>query len=194
MDAKQLFFKHFCELLTKLDPEVFEPLKIHQSKILHLEIKEVLSLYIQISVDELILLPDTPTPDCHTVLSGQLSDFMFAANPDPSSLRRGNLNLKGDLALAQTFSECLQQIDCDWEGFFADKIGDNAAHFCGRILQKATATLKDLAKRRGQDLVYFAQDERSLVPYQEDVQIFYDEVDRLKCDVERFEMKLKRLL
>lgn len=194
MDNKQRIFETLCRLIKQLDPEVFEPLLAHQSKILNLNIHNLVSLTIQIQGDSLLLMPDHPAPTYHTQLSGSLSDFIFASQPNPASLRQGNLTLKGDLAFAQSFSDCLKQMDCDWEGFFSDKVGDHVAHFGGKFLKTSAAYFKELFQRRATDLVYYLQDEKQFAPYPDEIQTFCDEVDKLKCDVERFEIKFKSLL
>lgn len=194
MNLKQRFFERLCTLVTTLDPEVFVPLKPHQSKLLHIEVHDLMSLSLRVMPDTFEWCEHVPASDCHTMLSGRVSDFVFAANPDPSSMRQGNLMLKGDMALAQAFSECLKHMDWDWEALFADKLGDNTAHLCGQLFHKAAGTFKKMMKRRSEDLIFFAQDEKHLLPYQDEVQAFYDAVDTLKCDVDRLEAKIKRLV
>ena len=194
MDNNNLKYRMFNQLsilMTRLDPEVFNPLLAHAGKIIHLDITGLLSLYIKIQPDTLELCDDTVAPQCHTSLSGRLSDFMLSSKPNSPSFRQGGLTLKGDLNCAKAFDDCLKQMDLDWEGYFAGKIGDNAAVALSSFLKKTTQYLKTVVKTRSADCVYYAQDEKQFVPLKEEVQAFYTDVDQLKMDVERFEAKLK---
>lgn len=183
-----------CNVMQRLDPDVFRPLYAHASKVIHLDIKNLLSLYIKIHANSLELLNDAIPPQCHTQLSGRLSDFILASKPQQATLIREGFTLKGDLGCAKAFDECIKQMDLDWEGFFAEKVGDNIALACSTLLKKAGGYLQDMLKTRSTDLVYYAQDEIHFLPIQEEAQAFYHAVDQLKMDVERFEAKLKSIL
>lgn len=188
---KQTLFDHLCTLLKRLDPEIFNPLISHAGKTIHLEIINLLSLTFKIQSDGLVLADEALPSQYHTILSGRLSDFMLASRPNNTAIVQNGLTLKGDLHCARDFDACLKHMDLDWEGFFADKIGDNAAVALSTFFKKTRRYIKDMVQTRAVDAVYFVQDEKPLVPLKPEVEAFYNDVDQLKLDVERFEAKLK---
>jgi ubiquinone biosynthesis protein UbiJ len=109
------------------------------------------------------------------------------------SVFEGTITIDGDNAVAQTLGEVFQGLDIDWEELLSKVVGDTLAH---RISLQASAS-GQWARRTGetltQDLREYLQEEARVLPSNDEMRTFLDEVDRIRDDVERLAARIERL-
>jgi len=101
--------------------------------------------------------------------------------------------IRGNVELANTINEVMDQIRPDPEAFLAAKIGDIAAHRVMGFANAATNGAKQiLARLQDQFSEHIAEGHSVIVPNLE-VRQFISDVDTLRHDVARLEQRLSRL-
>ena len=109
-------------------------------------------------------------------------------------LNNGTLQIKGDVELANQMRAIFKNIDVDWEEIASKYVGDSVAYqmgvFSTRIIkykQKATENFR-------LDVSEYLQEESRIVPTKIEINRFLNNVDALDADIDRLEMRTKRLL
>jgi len=100
--------------------------------------------------------------------------------------------IRGNVELANTINEVMDQIRPDPEAYLASKIGDIAAH---RVMGFATAAKQGaqqiLGRLQDQFIEHVAQGQSVIVPNPE-IRRFISDVDTLRNDVARLQQRLAR--
>lgn len=131
------------------------------------------------------------------------TDVRIAATPftllrlglsgDPQALQTGDVHISGDAAIAQQFSQCLQQLDIDWEEALSQRIGDVAAHQIGRFLRFGYDKAQNLRTTWQQNLLEYLQEELKVLPPKAEIQAWAQSADRLNSDVNELEKRLNAI-
>ncbi|WP_126452116.1 ubiquinone biosynthesis accessory factor UbiJ [Sulfuriflexus mobilis] len=124
----------------------------------------------------------TPLGLARLALQTEASDAMF----------KGEVKIVGDVEFGQSIQELLGAIDIDWEELLSKLVGDVAAHQVGRGVRGLINWGEQAADSLQQDLAELLQHEMRILPQRVDVEQFLDEVDMLRADFERFELRLAR--
>lgn len=127
-------------------------------------------------------------------LAGTPLQFMRLSKGDAGSqLLSGEVEIRGDNAVAQRFSQLLSLAGIDWEEILAQAIGDIPAHQIGRLIRGSRDWLMQTSATMYTDLGEYLQEEIRLLPARNEVEAFLDDVDRLRAATDRLEARLKRL-
>ncbi|MBW9263448.1 MAG: SCP2 sterol-binding domain-containing protein [Candidatus Thiodiazotropha sp. (ex. Lucinisca nassula)] len=131
--------------------------------------------------------------DC--LLRGSLLDLASMRNPSNSSdqLFSGSVTIEGDTALAQRFGEFFSSLDIDWEEQLSRLTGDVAAHQIGSLARGFLGWGKQLNQTTSLNLKEYLEEELRLIPGRYEMDLFLQDVDRLRDDVERLEARIQRL-
>lgn len=112
-------------------------------------------------------------------------------------LMRGNkkaqIEIKGDIELATTISQLIKEIEWDYEDDLSQVIGDIPAH---HLVQFGKQVIKRTKETSFNILDTFAEywlEEKPLIAKKRLIEKFNKEVDTLRFDVERLEIRLKKL-
>lgn len=101
--------------------------------------------------------------------------------------------IRGNVELANTLNEVMDQIRPDPEAFLASKVGDIAAHRAMSLLLTMKQGAEQLATRlKDQFSEHIAEGQSVIVPNPEVLQ-FVADVDRLRNDVARLEQRLQKI-
>lgn len=103
------------------------------------------------------------------------------------------IQLTGDLQVAQAFESLLKQIDIDWEELVSRFTGDAIAYQLGNFTRNLINWGKQSSNAFADDLRDYLQIEARHLPMPHEVEQFNSEVDELRAAVERFEMRVQRL-
>lgn len=103
------------------------------------------------------------------------------------------IQLTGDLQVAQAFESLLKQIDIDWEELLSRLTGDAIAYQLGSLTRDFIKWGKQSSNAFADDLRDYLQIEARYLPMPDEVEQFNSEVDELRAAVERFEMRVQRL-
>ncbi len=132
-------------------------------------------------------------PDC--TLSGSALDLMRSGDSEQGAagLFAGRVTLSGDTELAHRFGEALAGLDIDWEEQLARLVGDVAAHEIGRSVRRGADWARQSGRLLSGDLAEYLTEESRLLPTRYEVEMFLQDVDRLRDDAERLSARLTRL-
>jgi ubiquinone biosynthesis protein UbiJ len=110
-----------------------------------------------------------------------------------SRLRTQDVELAGNVHVAEEFAEMLRYARPDLEGELAGWIGDIAAHEVGAAVRAVRAWAARAQRALEADLADYVQHERAILPAALEARAFYADVERLRDDVERAEQRLGKL-
>lgn len=108
-------------------------------------------------------------------------------------IRSGQLDLEGDLQVAQGFSTLLMDNNIDWQEWLSEYLGDAMTFKLSQAIQKQ----KTYWARKKRDLDYTAQsaliDELRVTPDHIELNRFSADVDRLNAQTERLFSEIQKL-
>ena len=110
-----------------------------------------------------------------------------------SDVKRTQANFRGDLQVAERYSQLLKLAWPDIEDEVAKWIGDVPAHALGEIARGAGAWLARAAGALRMNTAEYLQEESRAMPAALEADAFYSDVERLRDDVERTAARLARL-
>ena len=105
----------------------------------------------------------------------------------------GDMEIKGDLGLAQDFQRLLHRFEVDWEEQAAQLVGDTLARKTSNIVQMGIDFLRQLKNKIELDLSEYALYETEVLPDREEVERFNNSVDVLRDDLERLKQRFYKL-
>jgi ubiquinone biosynthesis protein UbiJ len=121
-------------------------------------------------------------------------DFLrLSADSSSAGLLANNIVIIGDTTVAEQFKELFAHLEIDWEEQLSHVAGDVIARQMGNFFRALSRWAKQSARTARQDLTEYLQEEIRLVPPREELQDFFSEIDHLRNDVERIEVRINRL-
>lgn len=183
-----------------LDPEMAKKIAVFEGKVIAIELQgaeKIFYLFPQASTEgEAIKLSDHFDGIPDTTLKGSpaaLFKMGLASDVAPMMLK-GEVEINGDVRLGREFKSLLAAIDIDWEESLATWVGDAPAH----QLTQATKQLASWASKAKQaisaNLSEYLQEESRDVVAGAELESFYEEVDRLRNDVDRLQARAEILI
>lgn len=176
-----------------LDPELPSRLQAFEGKIIALEFTGVnQTVYLlpreggievkrQIDGEPDATLRGSPIAMCKMGLSRDVAPLLL----------KGEVEIIGDMRLGRAFKAMLAEMDIDWEEQLSHITGDALAHELVRQGKKFLQWGKTSGESLALDISEYLQEESRDVVTAAELQQFYDDVDELHADVERFAAKLK---
>lgn len=132
----------------------------------------------------------------HCVLNTQLS--ALGELQDSSRLTKliqnRQLELAGDIDIAQGASQWLHTLKWDWEEWLAGNLGDELAYYLGSAHRKIVSGLQGLGDKLAGATKNTLLEERPLAAHKLAVMHFCDQVSDLSNDTARLEARLEHLL
>jgi ubiquinone biosynthesis protein UbiJ len=193
--ALTAFLEGLLNQAIQLDPETPARLTPLHGKVIRMELLGLggFLYFIPNSNGILILNEYEAQPDC--TLRGTLLDLMRMGKSieRTDQLFQGRIEIEGDTALAQAFGALLTDLDIDWEEQLSRVTGDIAAHEIGKRVRSVVNWAQSAKKTAEQNLKEYLQEELRLLPGNNELTAFLAEVDRLRDDTERLEVRLQRL-
>jgi len=130
--------------------------------------------------------------DC--LISGAPLNLLRSSIADNTdSTFSGDVQVEGSSALAREFTSILKRIDIDWEEQLSRLTGDILAHQIGNNLRAGSSWLGRNLDSSGLNIQEYLQEEVRVLPGALELDNFYQDVDRLRDDVERLAARLQRL-
>lgn len=133
--------------------------------------------------------------DADAEIQGDLIELLKLGLSDKPELliSSDKINLTGEVSVLQSYQKFMAQLDIDWEGRLSDIIGPIAAAEIGKLAKRAKAFWQHDAKATTKDISEYLTEELKVCPPREEVEDFYEDILQLKQDVERLDLKIKRL-
>lgn len=139
---------------------------------------------------------DTTSEDrVDVTIKGSTSDmlsYVLAAKESTSSQKR-NLEVIGDIGLAQEFQNIMKSIDIDWEEYLSAYTGDVLAHTLGNIFKAGAEYTAYASNKMREDISEYLMYEKRVLLSDIEVNEFISKIDVLRDDVERLKIRIDRL-
>lgn len=128
------------------------------------------------------------------VISGSPIGLLSMLREDPQQvIRRGDVRIDGDGAVAERFQELLELLRPDLEAELAQWVGEVPAYGIGSLVRRALEYGQQVARTGAANVgEYLAHERRELVPRAE-AQQFIEQVDALREAVDRVAARVDRL-
>lgn len=149
------------------------------------------------------LFPSTTGVTIKTVYEGKVdvlikgtpSNFimMIASSKKRSGSLPTNMQITGDIGLAQRFQDIMQNIEIDLEEPLSKWVGDSMAYQIGKFIRGTTRYAANTGKILATDISEYLRFEINMLPDDLLVEEFSKDVDVLREDVDRFEQRLNKL-
>lgn len=180
--------------LLNYDPDTRSELRRLEGRVIAVEVTQpTLQLFILPDPAGLQLTTTRPLR-VDVTISGHASALIgMITRRDRPNTSQGHVEIRGDVHLAQRVQHVLKSVNIDWEEFISRYAGDMAAHRIGRLSRDMRGYIssagRTLASQFSEYLIY----EQDMLPVRHEVERFVEEVDTLRDDVERTQLRLKRL-
>jgi ubiquinone biosynthesis protein UbiJ len=179
----------------QLDPDSQQMLAKMEGKCLAIELKGLdLTLYLLVDTKGIQIFSDFPeTPDA--TLSGtpmELFGLALEKQPGPATFTDG-VKISGDTGLGQSFKRLFDSLDIDWEEHVSRYTGDIVAHKLGNLFRMGVDWQQQASDIIRQDISEYLLQEDQLVPEKTELEAFYSQIDTLRDDTERLQVRIQRL-
>jgi ubiquinone biosynthesis protein UbiJ len=105
----------------------------------------------------------------------------------------GNIEVIGDVGLAQDFQSIVFNLDLDWEEQLSKWFGDTFAHKMGRLFREIGNFVVNSGDKLQQDVSEYLRFEAEMTPDRTELGEFINAVDTLRDDAERLKLRINRL-
>ena len=182
--------------LLSLDQETLDELTGLSGKVVQLELINTTQPVISLIIGEQGIQVDTDYAGTGDVLIRgtplNLLAYMRSSGEGRAAVT-GNMEIKGDLGLAQDFQRLLHRFEVDWEEQAARLVGDTLARKASNLAQMGVDFLRQLKEKIELDLSEYALYETEVLPDREEVERFNHSVDVLRDDLERLKQRYYRI-
>lgn len=184
----------------KLDADAVSRLSTLQGKIIHLHIKGLeLNFYMLPSSTGIQVLGEYPDTE-----SGGIVDATIHASPmsliqlgssknSGKTLLEGDVEIDGDMRIAEQFSDILREVDIDWEEILSKLVGDIIANQAGQTARATTGWIKDSFASLQMNTGEYLSEESHLTPTKTEIEAFISNVDIIRSDIDRLEARINNL-
>lgn len=180
-----------------LDPESRVQLKKLENKVATIELLGLAVSFQLVFTSEKIKVKQNDFLPANAHIKGTPLTLLRMALADGDRkhfFSNNSVSIDGDLDFAQEVVDLFDQLEIDWEEHASHWIGDVAAHQLSNVLLKTKNNICQIFQSMTQNINEYTHEEIVLFPPTFALRDFFDEVDQLRMDVDRAEMRVKRLL
>ncbi len=178
-----------------LDPEMLDKLGQFSGKVIKLEITGINKVFFIYPGDGGMQVTTEHEGHVDTVLRGSPASLlkMGLVSNAASLLLKGEVEIEGDTRLGHQFKNILSQMDIDWSEPLSSMFGDAAAY----QIQQTGSSLGEWSKKTiasfSNSVSEYLQEESRDVVTETELEIFCEEVDRLRNDTDRLQARINLL-
>ena len=178
-----------------LDPEAPEKLKFFDGKLICIDIQGLdKSIYLSINGDRINVVKSHDAEPDATISGSPAALFKLGIHRDTAPLFfAGEVEIRGDTRLGRQFKSLLAEMEIDWEEHLSRLVGDIAAHRIAGLFNDLRTWGKTAADNFSDDMGEYLQEESRDVVSGAEMEMFYQQVDRLRDDTERLEARINRM-
>ena len=188
--------QHFINQLLSQDPETLDELAGLSGKVIQVELlntaQPAISLFIQ---DYGVRIETDHAGEADVLIRGTPLNLLAYLRPSGAGRPAvaGDLEIRGDLGLAQDFQRVMHRFEIDPEEQAARLLGDTLAHKAANLARMGADFLRQLKDKIELDLSEYALYETELLPERDEIERFNNSVDELRDDLERLKQRVYRL-
>lgn len=166
-----------------------------EQKTLTLELAELTTALSFTVVDSKILVSgNVERSDCTIQTSLQTLTKLKAQQSLTELIKQGELDVVGDIKVAQQFSTLAEQLEIDWQSELAKHIGDVPTHKLFHFGNKITKKIKHTAKQLENDVSEYVVHEKRLVVTHSQVNTFNQNVQDIAAHVDNVSARLNQAM
>lgn len=190
-------FETIINRYLKLDPEVSGRLVEFSGKAVAIEFNDLpISLLLSVSDTGFqVISQGTQEPD--TILRGNswamIQLGLSQGAKSAVSMFSGDVEIEGDVELGQGVKRIFDDLRIDWEEQLAKFTGDIVAHQVGNVVRGTLDWGSETANAMCMNTTEYLQEEARHLPPREEVEDFFSDIDQLRNDVERLQVRYERL-
>lgn len=130
-----------------------------------------------------------------TVIKGSITTLaMMGMNANPmQAVFSGAVKIEGDIKTGEAFQRLFNQLNPDFVAKLSPYTGDVFAQKTGQLFHSSHVWGKETLNTMQLNISEFLQDETHHLPPQPEIDIFCDQVDVLRSDLDRLNERIKRL-
>jgi len=176
----------------KLDPESSKVLNNLSGKVVKLELSSLTHYWLFKS--DTIYLTKNYSGVVDLVLRGSVFDFMrLAFMKKESALTAMPIQVSGDMEFAKQFKDLFSNLEIDWEEQLSRVVGDTIAYPLAQFFKSLSQWAKQSIDDLSQNVTDYVQAEMDYLVPDEELQIFFADIDDLRDDAARLEARMNRL-
>lgn len=177
--------------VLSLDEEILASLAILAGKVFEIDVQNTdIRIFILPSGDGITLASEYEGK-ADVVLKGRPSALLGMITAE--KVGAGDIEINGNVGLAQKFHSILKNMDVDWEEYLSHFVGDITAHNVGNFLRGMSRFAKATGKTIGLDISEYLRYEKEALLDKLELDEFIQTVDKLRNDVERLQKRVERL-
>ena len=201
----------------KLDGESLNKCKALESKIIRLHITSFdLNLYFLPAVSGIQVMsnyPDSPllnvpanttdnsfdesqnTGIVDATIHGSPMALMrlSTASNAGASMLESDIEIDGDMRVAEQFSAILKEVDIDWEELLSKLVGDIIAHQAGQVARSGSDWFSETIDAMKLNSSEYLSEEAKVTPADAEIDYYMDQVDDIRMAVDRLEARIKNI-
>jgi len=184
----------------KLDDESLPRFAELEGKIIRLHIIGLdFNLYFFPSASGIQVLGHYPSEDDGGVVDATIHGSPMAlirlgtSNNAGETLLKSDVEIDGDMRVAESFSDILKNVDIDWEELLSKLVGDIIAHQTGQVARGATSWFTETIEAMKLNTGEYINEESKLSPADAEVRHHMERVDNVRMDVDRLEARINLL-
>lgn len=179
----------------RLDPNTIQRLSSLEGKVIKCHITDWDANFYITPHDQGVRLSQSHYGQTDTSISGTLNGLfrLGCAKGATKAATKNKILISGDTEVAQTLQSIFSEIDIDWETHLAKCMGDTLAHQLGNAARHLFNAGKDATKSLKRSLQEYLHHEARTFPTQQECDTFYQDVSKIKNDVERAHARIKQL-
>jgi ubiquinone biosynthesis accessory factor UbiJ len=175
-----------------LDPESKEHLRRLSGKVVKIEWGP-LNYYWLFKSDSIFLSKDYAGP-VDLILRGSTFDFLsMVFTKKDVALTAIPLQIFGDMEFAKQFKDFFSSLEIDYEEQLSKILGDAFAYPMIQVLKIISLWARQSVESLGQNLTNYVQREMNWLISEEELQLFFSDVDELRDDYARLEARINAL-
>ncbi len=184
----------------KLDGESLEKLKPLEGKIIRFHITGLeLNLYFLPAVSGISVLGNYPEAEDGGIVDAIIHGSPMAlirlstAENSGETLLKSDVEIDGDMRVAEKFSAVLREVEIDWEELLSKLVGDIVAHQAGQFTRGTTRWFNETNEAMKMNTAEYISEEAKLSPTDAEVKHYMDQVDELRMGVDRIDARIAAL-
>ncbi|TRX55098.1 SCP2 domain-containing protein [Thalassomonas sp. M1454] len=177
-----------------LDSNITEPLSKLNGKSLTLQITELdYPITLNVELNTVSVIASSHSDDC--VIHSNFASLAKLKQTEllTSLIRSGDLDIVGDLKIAQQFAGIAEQLNIDWEKQLAERIGDIPAYRLNSLGAKLLDKLNFAKAQISQDASEYLLHEKRLLVTDSELSAFSSKVKAVELELNKLQSKLDLL-
>lgn len=175
------------------DQALRDDLNRHEGKVVELMIAPInVQCIWQVREGQLVLLDArTEKPDLR--LHGRLVSLFGIVVASPIAPSHINIDIEGDMEFGAFLKGLIRKLNIHWVDYVSEYFGDHIAYSISQAAEKTQGVAKRVSRQIVKSSSEYLREEKKLVPTQEEIYSFVNDVDEVKSCVDRLIARVEKL-